>query len=151
MACIGLAACAAASCAEDTLVPLTVCEIVRDLPAQDGKVVAAIGRYSFRSDGRSMGEQTCDTPGPAPTLWLVEDLKEGPKPPEPLNLDKAALKKKFFDGLSRRGLRRRPKLRTDSVVVDQGLRRCASSEHGFISASGAQTGSCRSSKPPSLD
>jgi hypothetical protein len=94
-----LAACAAASCAENTLVPLTVCEIVRDLPAQDGKVVAAIGRYSFRSDGRSLGEQACDsdTPGVAPTLWLVEDLKEGPKPPEPLNLDKAALKKKFTE------------------------------------------------------
>ena len=77
--------------------PLTVCEIVRVLPAQDGKIVAAIGRYSFRSDGRSLGEQACDTPGAAPTLWLVEDLKEGPRPPEPLNLDKAALKKKFTE------------------------------------------------------
>jgi hypothetical protein len=92
-----LAACAAASCAEGTIVPLTVCEIVRDLPALDGKIVAAVGRYSFRSDGRWLGEQTCEMSGPAPSLWMVEDLKEGPRPPEPLNLDKAALKKKFAD------------------------------------------------------
>ena len=94
---IGIIGCAAALCADAPIVPLTVCEVVADLPAHEGKILAVIGRYSFRSDGRSMGEQTCDAPGPAPTLWLVEDLKEGPKPPEPLNLDKAALKKKFAD------------------------------------------------------
>jgi hypothetical protein len=44
-----------------------------------------VGRASLRHAGRP------------PTLWLVEDLKEGPRPPEPLNLDKAALKKKFAD------------------------------------------------------
>lgn len=97
VACIGMAACFAAWCADGSLVPLTVCEIVRDLPAQEGKIVAAVGRYSFRSDGRWLGEQTCDATGPTPSLWLVEDLKDGPKPPEPLNLDKPALKKKFAD------------------------------------------------------
>jgi hypothetical protein len=79
-------------------VPQTVCEIVQSLPAQDGKIVAAVGRYSFRSDGRWLGEQSCETPSSmTPSLWMVEDLKDGPRPPEPLNLDKAALKKKFAE------------------------------------------------------
>jgi hypothetical protein len=98
---MGLAACAVASCAEGTLVPLTVCEIIHDLPAQDGKIVAAIGRYSFRSDGRWMGEQACEAPGEPPALWMVEDVKDGPRPPEHLNLDSAALKKKFTEVQSR--------------------------------------------------
>jgi hypothetical protein len=88
--------CAAAHCADDALVvPLTVCEVVADLPARDGKIVAVIGRYSFRATGRWMGEQACPTPGPTPELWMVEDAKDGPKPPEHLNLDSAALKSKF--------------------------------------------------------
>ncbi|MGA7237016.1 MAG: hypothetical protein WBY44_15120 [Bryobacteraceae bacterium] len=95
--------CAAAQCADDALVvPLTVCEVVADLPANDGKVIAVIGRYSFRAIGRWMGEQTCPSSGPAsnapaptPELWMVEDPKDAPKPPEHLNLDSAALKSKF--------------------------------------------------------
>jgi hypothetical protein len=94
---MGLAACAAAACADGTIVPRTVCEIVQNLAAQDGKIVAAVGRYSFRADGRWVGEQSCEAAGPTPSLWMVEDLKDGPRPPEPLNLDKAALKKKFAD------------------------------------------------------
>jgi hypothetical protein len=90
-----IAACAAGQCAEDTVVPLTVCEVVANLPAQEGKVVAVIGRYSFRSIGRWMGEQACPSAGPAPELWMVEDAKDGPRPPEHLNLDSAALKSKF--------------------------------------------------------
>lgn len=78
---------------------MTVCEVVSNLPANDGKVVAVIGRYSFRSIGRWMGEQSCAAAGsPSPTtpeLWMVEDAKEAPKPPEHLNLDSAALKSKF--------------------------------------------------------
>ena len=100
---IVLTACAAAQCADGALVvPLTVCEIVADLPGRDGKIVAAIGRYSFRSTGRWMGEQTCPPPGaaassppPTPELWMLEDSKDAPKPPEHLNLDSAALKSKF--------------------------------------------------------
>jgi hypothetical protein len=91
-----LSACAAAQCADDALVvPLTVCEVVADLPANDGKIVAVIGRYSFRATGRWMGEKTCPSPDPTPELWMVEDPKDAPKPPEHLNLDSAALKSKF--------------------------------------------------------
>jgi hypothetical protein len=42
-----------------------------------------------------MGEQSCPSAGATPELWMVEDAKEGPKPPEHLNLDSAALKSKF--------------------------------------------------------
>jgi hypothetical protein len=98
-----LTGCAAAQCADDELVvPMTVCEIVADLPGHDGKIVAAIGRYSFRSTGRWMAEQACPSsgaaatlPDPTPELWMLEDQKEAPKPPEHLHLDSAALKSKF--------------------------------------------------------
>ncbi len=92
---IAIAGCAAAQCADATLVPLTVCEVVADLPAQEGKILAVIGRYSFRSTGRWIGEQACPSAGATPELWMVEDAKDGPKPPEHLNLDSAALKSKF--------------------------------------------------------
>lgn len=102
---IALLAPAAAPCADDTVVPLTVCEVVSNLPAMEGKIVAVIGRYSFRANGRWMGEQSCSAPGaagttaaaaaPAPELWMVEDAKDAPKPPEHLNLDSATLKSKF--------------------------------------------------------
>ena len=37
--------------ASDAIVPLTVCEVLSDLPAHEGKEVAVLGRYSFRKDG----------------------------------------------------------------------------------------------------
>lgn len=97
---IAFLASTAALCADDTIVPMTVCEVVSNLPANDGKVVAVIGRYSYRSVGRWMDEQNCggttgSGQGATPALWLVEDSKEAPKPPEHLNLDSAALKSKF--------------------------------------------------------
>ncbi len=94
-----LVACAAARGADANLVPLTVCEVVADLPAQDGKIAAVIGRYSFRAIGRWMAEQACPAAANAPAasaeLWMVEDPKDAPRPPEHLNLDSAALKAKF--------------------------------------------------------
>jgi hypothetical protein len=58
--------------------------------------VAVLGRYSFRHEGRWIGEQSCD---PAvtvpPMLWLTEDSTDGPKPPPHFEFDAAALNKKF--------------------------------------------------------
>jgi hypothetical protein len=87
--------CAAAQCADDTVIPQTVCEVVSNLAAHEGKIVAIIGRYSFRANGRWMGEEKCPGEGPTPALWMVENPKDGPTPPEHLNLDRAALKDKF--------------------------------------------------------
>jgi hypothetical protein len=96
------AACAAtlacASFAADTpVVPVTVCEIMRDLVGNEGKDVAVLGRYSFRSSGTWVAEQACQPtiPGPA-TLPLVED-KDAPKLPENYTLDAVALHRKLVD------------------------------------------------------
>ena len=55
-----------------------------------------MGRYSFRRDGRWIGEDSCD-PATAvpPTLWLTEDSTDGPKPPANFEFDSAVLNKKF--------------------------------------------------------
>jgi len=82
-------------CGEPPLVPLTVCEALRDLPAEEGKPAAVMGRYSFRETGRWIGEQVCDPAVTEPTqLWLVED-SAAPKPPENYELDGVALERKF--------------------------------------------------------
>jgi hypothetical protein len=89
---------AAAFPADAPLVPLTVCEVVRDLAAQEGKAFAILGRYSFRASGRSLGEQACD-PAAAipPQLRLVEDGQDGPKLPESYELDAAEVRRKLAD------------------------------------------------------
>jgi hypothetical protein len=82
--------------ADPPLVPLGVCEVLRDLPAHDGKNVAVIGRYSFRETGRSLGEQACDPPLEVQTqLSLVEDVYRGPKPPGNFELDGVAVNRKL--------------------------------------------------------
>lgn len=78
--------------------PLTPCEILRDLQAVDGKDVAVLGRYSFREKGRWIGEQACAPPTAIPpTLILVEDSTGGPKPPADFQLDGPAVEKKWTD------------------------------------------------------
>ena len=84
--------------ADPPVVPLSVCEVVREHVALDGKTVAVVGRYSFRSAGRWIGEQVCDAPAAEPPqLWLVEDAKEAPLLPEPFEIDGPAMHKKFID------------------------------------------------------
>lgn len=89
---------AAAFPADAPLVPLTVCEVVRDLAAREGQALAIVGRYSFRSNGRSLEEQACD---PAvtipPQLRMVEDSVDSPKPPDSYELDAGELRRKLAD------------------------------------------------------
>lgn len=84
--------------ADAPIVPQTVCEVLQELPKHNGSAVAALGRFSFRQDGRWLSEQSCDgeTSVP-PVLWLDEDLKDGPKPPADFELDGAALTRKFAE------------------------------------------------------
>jgi hypothetical protein len=84
--------------ADPPLVPVSVCEVVRDLSAHNGKNIAVLGRYSFRENGRWLGEQACDPPvESAAQLTLVEDSNVGPRPPESFELDGVELQKKFTD------------------------------------------------------
>lgn len=96
--CAGALLCAAAAIADAPLAPLTVCEVLRDLPSHEGKDLAVFGRYSFRTTGRWVGEQACAPPIDAPPeLWLVEDPKEAPHPPADFEIDGTALHRKFLD------------------------------------------------------
>jgi hypothetical protein len=82
--------------ADPPIPPVTVCEILADLPAHEGKDVAVLGRYSFRREGRWMGEEACGpAPSVPPVLWLTEDSAAGPKPPASFEFDAVVLNKKF--------------------------------------------------------
>lgn len=91
----------AAPAADNALQPSTVCEVLKDLTANDGKVMAVLGRYSFRRDGRSINQEACGPkPGPGETpapnsIRLTDDSKSGPKPPDVFALDAAAVTRKM--------------------------------------------------------
>lgn len=90
-----LAVCA--PCADGPVVPYTVCEILSDLTHFQDSPVAALGRYSFRSDGRWLSEEACGGSSGAPVLWLAEDGKDGPKTPNSFEIEGATLNRKFTD------------------------------------------------------
>jgi hypothetical protein len=97
-AALALFLCAVARSADDPIVPLSVCEVLRDLSSRQGKDVAVIGRYSFREDGSWVSEQVCDPANQRPPqFWLVEDSNGGPKLPENFILDAAAIRRKLAD------------------------------------------------------
>ncbi len=78
-----LAPCAA----EAPIQPITVCEALKELPDLDGKAAAVIGRFSFRSTGRWMSEEACESK-PAPgAIVLADDSKSGPKPPQDFEIN----------------------------------------------------------------
>jgi hypothetical protein len=102
---LGALAALPATCADGPLVPVTVCEVLGDLPMYDGKVVAALGRYSFREKGRWLSEESCGDGAPEnPTLWLMEDAKDGPRPPDDFEMDGAVLGRKLADVRKRTAL-----------------------------------------------
>jgi hypothetical protein len=86
---------------EPALQPVTVCEVLQDLPAYDGKVVAIVGRFSLRQNGRWLGEQNCNRKlvigeQEWPTaLWVAYDPASAPKPPSVLAVDGVLLAQKL--------------------------------------------------------
>ena len=93
--------CALIEGAEPALQPVTVCEVLQDISAYDGKVVAVVGRFSFRQTGRWLGEQKCahkfvtgDREWPN-ALWVTYDPATAPKPPEVLAVNAALLAQKM--------------------------------------------------------
>jgi hypothetical protein len=86
--------------AEPPIEPVTVCEVLQDLSAYEGKVVAVVGRFSLRQTGRWLGEQKCahkfvtgDQEWPN-ALWMTYDPATAPKPPERLAVNAAMLAQK---------------------------------------------------------
>jgi hypothetical protein len=86
-----------APCADGPVVPFTVCEILADLGKFQAAPVAALGRYSFREQGRWLGQEACDGSSNPPLLWLTEDGKDGPKAPGSFEIDAVSLNRKFED------------------------------------------------------
>jgi hypothetical protein len=87
--------------AEPALQPVTVCEVLQDLSAFDGKMVAVVGRFSYRQKGRWLGEQKCghklvtgDQEWPN-AFWVVYDPAAAAKPPVVLAVDAALLAQKL--------------------------------------------------------
>ena len=94
------------------IVPLTVCEVLRDLSAETGKTVAVLGRYSYRETGGSwVSEDSCGAPpsgqsqstapssqpqSGVPELWMVID-RNGPRLPDDYELDASALHRKLAE------------------------------------------------------
>ena len=96
-----LLVCPLIEAAEPALQPVTVCEVLQDLSAYDGKVVAVVARFSFRQTGRWLGEQKCahkfitgDQEWPN-AFWVVHDPETAAKPPAVLAVDAALLAQKL--------------------------------------------------------
>jgi hypothetical protein len=102
---LGALAALPAVCADSAIVPVTVCEVVRDLSQYQDKTVAVLGRYSFRQNGRWLAEQSCeDLPVSDAKLWLVEDAKDGPKTPSDFEIAAPTLDRKWADMRKRTSL-----------------------------------------------
>jgi hypothetical protein len=71
--------------------PSTVCEIVKE--TGDGKVVLAVGRFSFRKEGSFLSQESCS--GKPAVLWLADDSKSAPRVPPVLELDGKAVDEKL--------------------------------------------------------
>jgi len=102
--------------------PVRVCEILRDPNAWRGKAVAIVGRYSFRTTGRFLSEEACDSKKTkGEFVWpsavqLVVDGDVGPKLPESFEVDQAAASRQLHHVLKTTAL---GKFRFGSVEYDR--------------------------------
>jgi hypothetical protein len=93
--CLALLAGGGPGWSQAPLKPVRVCDVLADLSAQDGKVVAVLGRFSFRENGRFLSEDGCEgtlTAGDSArpnALRVVFDPKTAPALPPRLELDAA--------------------------------------------------------------
>jgi len=109
-----LSCCPFLRAADPPLQPVTVCEVMQDLSAYDGKVVAVVGRYSYRQAGRWLGELKCprklmigeqEWPN---AFWIAYDATTAPKPPAVLAVDSALLTQKLREVRARTVLTKFP-------------------------------------------
>src|SRR5689334_12586827 len=87
---------------EAPLEPVTVCEVLKDPKLYDGRVVALLGRYSYRTEGRWIGEDACKTPEnststPSPEIiWLSYAPDSAPRMVSGYTVDGAAVAQKLL-------------------------------------------------------
>jgi hypothetical protein len=93
--CLALLASGGPGSSEAPLKPVRVCDVLGDLSARDGKVVAVLGRFSFRENGRFLSEDGCErTLAAGDSAWpnalrVVFDPKAAPALPPRLELEAA--------------------------------------------------------------
>jgi hypothetical protein len=89
---------AALTAADRGIVPISVCELFRDLPAHEGQTVAVVGRYSYRTNSHWLDQQGCQPAPDLPSaLWVVENLNDGPKAPGVFQFDAVELDKRLLE------------------------------------------------------
>ena len=83
---------------------MTVCEVLGDLPAHEGKESRCSGGARFARTAVGSASRVGDPAGSTPLLWLTEDAVGAPKPPGHFELDAVALNHKFADILKHTAL-----------------------------------------------
>ena len=83
------------------LKPVTVCEVLKDSKLYDGRVVAVLGRFSYRAEGRWMGEDSCRTTVAGESaespdiIWLSYAPESAPRMPTGYQVDGAIVAEKM--------------------------------------------------------
>jgi hypothetical protein len=82
----------ALAAAEASVQVVRVCDVIRDLPSYVGKVVAIVGRLSYREEGRFISEETCEGSktgnlASSNVIPVFFDIKAAPKPLESSSID----------------------------------------------------------------
>lgn len=72
--------------------PVRVCDVIQNPAEYEGKVVALVGRYSYRQTGRSLSEEKCGEAHGA-AIRIEFDKKLAPATPDHLELDAPSVHK----------------------------------------------------------
>jgi hypothetical protein len=87
--------------AEPALDPVPVCEAISNWKDDNSKVIALLGRYSFRETGphkgRWLDQEGCPEKGDRGMILLTLDAQTAPKPPDQVAIDELALEKKMTE------------------------------------------------------
>lgn len=75
--------------------PMPVCDALSAWKNYEGKTAAIVGRYSFRSTGRWLDQESCDGNSHRGIILLAVDPKSAPRPPDTFQIDEPALEHKI--------------------------------------------------------
>lgn len=86
---------------EPALDPVPVCEATVNWKNYESKIVAVLGRYSFRGagpqKGRWLDQEGCPAKPVHGMILLTADPQSAPKPPDQVAIDEPALEKKLSE------------------------------------------------------